>query len=82
MPGALAVPLLILVECLNLRWPLGVGQHAARCRRKGPAGVAGKRVCGRLELMLYHVQEQRALPSQHCPWLPEVHHMPRSHYPT
>ena len=52
MPGALTVPLLVLVEYLNLHWLSGVGQHAARGWGKGRAGVAGKGVRGRLELML------------------------------
>ena len=42
MPGALGVPYLVFVECLKLHWPSGVSQHKAKCRDKGPAGVAGK----------------------------------------
>lgn len=52
MPGTLVVSLLFLLEHLNLHWPLGVGQRVARDGGKGPAGVAGKRVWGKLELML------------------------------
>ena len=61
MPAALAVPLLVLVEHLNLHWPLGVGQPVSRARGKGPAGVAGKGVPGRLGLMLGDAQERSAL---------------------
>ena len=52
MLGALVVSLLFLLEHLKLHWPLGVGQCVARDGGKGPAGVAGKRVWGKLELML------------------------------
>ena len=48
MPGALAGPLLIFIEHLNLHCPLGVRQHAARSQGKGPAGVSvsGSRKAG------------------------------------
>ena len=59
MPGALVVSLLFLLEHLNLHWPLGVGQCVARDGGKGPAGVAGKRVWGKLELMLEDTQDGR-----------------------
>ena len=65
MAGALAVPLLVFIECLNLPWPLSVSQCVVRARSKGPAIMAGKRFQGRLELMLEDVQEQRA-PWPHC----------------
>ena len=52
MPGALVVPLLVITECINLHWLLGVDQHVAGGWGKGPAGVAGRRVRGRLEPML------------------------------
>ena len=42
MPGALTVPLLVLVEHLNLHWLSG--QHSAGGWGKGHAGVAGKGV--------------------------------------
>ena len=45
-PGALVVPQLVLVECINLDWLLGVGQCVAQDGGKGPAGVAGKGVQG------------------------------------
>ena len=60
MPSALVVPLLVLVERVNLHWPLCVSQHVARCQGKGPAGVARKGVQGSLEPMLKDAQEQRA----------------------
>ena len=50
MPGALTVPLLVLVEHLNLHWLSG--QHSAGGWGKGHAGVAGKEVRRRLKLML------------------------------
>ena len=37
---------------------MGVSQHAARGRNKGPVGVAGKGAQGRLELMLDDAQER------------------------
>ena len=36
MPGALVVPLLVLVECVNLHWLLDVGLHCARGLRQRP----------------------------------------------
>ena len=66
MLGALVVSLMVLLEHLNLHCPLGVGQRAARDQGKGPAGVAGKRVWGRLELMLEDTQDGRAPRPHHC----------------
>ena len=68
MPGALAVPLLVFIECLNLPWPLSVSQRVVRARGKGPAIMVGKRFQGRLELMLEDVQEQRAPWPYCCCW--------------
>lgn len=48
----------------------GSRQHAARSWVKGPAGVVGKRVWGRLELMLEDTQDGRAPQPHHCHWLP------------
>ena len=54
MPGALVAPLLVLSECVNLHWPLEVGQHAAQgprqrpcwsCQEGGP-GKAGANIGG------------------------------------
>ena len=67
MPGALAIPLLVLVECLNLHWPSGVSQCVARGQGKDPAGVAGKGVWGRLEVMLDDVQHLGLTAAFDCP---------------
>ena len=54
MPGALVAPLLVLIECVNLHWPLDVGQHATQgptqrpcwsCQEGGP-GKAGADIGG------------------------------------
>ena len=66
VPGALAVPLIIFVEHLNLHWLSGVSQCAARGGGKGPAVVAWKWVWGRLERMLVDTQEQRAPQPHRC----------------
>ena len=55
VPGALAVPLFVLVDHVNLHWQSGVSQRAASGQGKGPAGVAGSGVWGRLEPMLAFV---------------------------
>lgn len=55
MPCALVVPLLVLVECVNLHWPLNVGQCAVwgpkqrPCwsRQGGALGKAGTDAEGR-----------------------------------
>lgn len=52
MPGALAVPLLVPVEHLNIHWLSGFSQRVTRGSGKGPAGVAGKGVQEGLELTL------------------------------
>ena len=62
MPSPLDVPLLVLVEHVNLHWSLSVSQCATwelgqrpcwsrwkGVRGKGPAGVTGKGFWGRLE---------------------------------
>ena len=67
MPGALVVPLLVLVERVNLHWPWDVSQCAARGQGKDPAGVAGKGVWEKLELMLEDTQEWRAPWPYLCP---------------
>ena len=69
LPGDLAAPLQSPVS-IESSLAVGCQSTCSRGSSKGPAGVAGKRVWGRLELMLYHTQEQRALPSHHCHWLP------------
>ena len=58
MHGALAVPLFILLECLNCHWPSSVSVQSGE-RGKGNTGMAGKWVGGRLEPMLEDFQEQR-----------------------
>ena len=77
MHGALAVPLLVLLECLNHHWPSSVSVQSGE-RGKGDAGMAGKWVGGRLEPMLEDAQEQRH-PS--CHWLLGANLLPRSHCP-
>lgn len=42
MAITLVVPMLVLVERVNLHWPWDVSQCAAREQGKDPAGVAGK----------------------------------------
>ena len=42
MPSTLVVPLLVVVEPVNLHWPPGVGQRAARVRAKALLESTGK----------------------------------------
>lgn len=44
VPGALVVPLLVLVQCSKLHWQSSVHQHVARSLDKGPVGRAVKGV--------------------------------------
>ena len=69
MPGALVVSLLVLVKCVSLHWLLGIGQHVTQVHGKGPAGVAGMVLQGRLESMLKDAQNGR-LPSLCNHWPP------------
>ena len=66
MPGALVVPMPVLVERVNLHWPLSVSVWLGD-QGKYPVGVAEKGVWGRQELMLEEAQEWRAPWPYLCP---------------
>ena len=70
MPFSPGVPLLVLTDGVKASVAVRCYQRAARGRGRGPAGVAGKGVQGRLEPVLEDAQERRAPWSLCCRWLP------------
>ena len=58
--------MLVLVKHVNLHFPSHIGQCVPKGGGKGPAGVGGKGVWGRVKLMLENAQERRVSWPHHC----------------